>query len=111
MKRIDAIIRPENLNTVKERLVHIGIGGFALTEIIGFGRQRGRAYYRGSEYTVDAFPKLLMTIITTDEQVSEIVDAITKGARTGAFGDGKIFVSALEEVVRIRTGEIDRAAA
>jgi nitrogen regulatory protein P-II 1 len=110
MKRIDAIIRPENLDEVKERLEHIGVEGLTLTEIRGFGKQKGQAFYRGTEYTVDSFPKLLLTIIAVEERVSDILDAIVKGARTGRFGDGRIFVTPLDEVVRIRTGEIGRAA-
>lgn len=109
MKRIDAIIRPENLEEVKERLGKSGFERFTLTEIRGIGKQKCRGIYRGVEHDV-VHPGLLLTIIAPDEHVETIMGAIMRGARTGHLGDGKIFVTALDEVVRIRTGEIDSAA-
>jgi nitrogen regulatory protein P-II 1 len=111
MKRIDAVIRQGNLEEVRERLTQIGVEGLTLTEVIGFGRQKGHTeFYRGCEYKVDFHPKLMLTIVAREDQVDEIVDAIVGGARTGKIGDGKIFVTPVEEVVRIRTGEIGKAA-
>ena len=111
MKRIDAVIRQGNLEEVRERLSNIGVEGLTLTEVMGFGRQKGHSeFYRGCEYKVDFHPKLLLTIVASEDQVDEIVEAIVGGARTGRIGDGKIFVTAVEEVVRIRTGEIGNAA-
>ena len=99
MKRIDAVI------------TNIGVEGLTLTEVIGFGRQKGhREFYRGCEYTVDFHPKLLLTIVAREDQVEEILEAIVGGARTGKTGDGKIFVTPVDEVVRIRTWEIGKAA-
>jgi nitrogen regulatory protein P-II 1 len=110
MKRIDAIIRSQNLDQVKDRLIEIGVEGLTIADVRGFGRQKGREVYRGVEYRVDFLPKLHVTIIANDEQVPEIMEAIIEGARTGKIGDGKIFVSAIEEVVRIRSGEWNHAA-
>ena len=111
MKRIDAVIRQGNLEEVRERLTNIGVEGLTLTEVIGFGRQKGHTeYYRGCEYKVAFHPKLLLTIVAREDQVDEIVEAIVGGARTGKIGDGKIFVTTVDEVVRIRTGEIGKAA-
>ena len=111
MKRIDAVIRQENLDKVRDRLVNIGVEGLTISEAMGYGRQKGHTEtYRGCEYRVDFHPKLLLTIVTRDDQVDEIIDAIVEGARTGVIGDGKIFVSTVDEVVRIRTGEIGKAA-
>jgi nitrogen regulatory protein P-II 1 len=111
MKRIDAIVRPDKLHELKERLVTIGVEGLTVSEVRGFGRQKGHTeVYRGSEYSVDFVPKLLLTIIAPDDRVPGIVDAIMQGGRTGKFGDGKIFVTSLEEVVRVRTGERGNAA-
>ena len=111
MKRIDAIIRQENLDSVRECLTSIGVEGLTVMDVFGFGRQMGRTeVYRGCEYRVDFHPKLLLTILARDDQVDEIVDAIIKGARTGKIGDGKIVVTSIDEVVRIRTGEIGKAA-
>jgi nitrogen regulatory protein P-II 1 len=111
MKRIDAVIRQGNLEEVRERLTNIGVEGLTLTEVIGFGRQEGHSeFYRGCEYKVDFHPKLLLTIVAREDQVDEIVEAIVGGARTGKIGDGKIFITTVEEVVRIRTGEIGKAA-
>ncbi len=111
MKRIDAVIRQGSLEEVRERLTNIGVEGLTLTEVIGFGRQKGHSeFYRGCEYKVDFHPKLMLTIVAREDQVEEILDAIVGGARTGRIGDGKIFVTPVDEVVRIRTGEIDKAA-
>jgi len=106
MKRIDSIIRPQNLDQVKERLTEIGVQALTVTEVRGFGRQKGHTeVYRGTEYAVNFVPKIMLTIAAADDRVPAIVDAIVAGARTGKMGDGKIFVSPLDEVVRIRTGE------
>jgi nitrogen regulatory protein P-II 1 len=106
MKRIDAIIRPDSLDSVKAHLASIGVLGLTISEVRGFGRQKGHTeVYRGTEYSVDFLAKLLVTIITSEEQVPAILDAIVEGARTGKMGDGKIIVTPLDEVVRIRTGE------
>jgi nitrogen regulatory protein P-II 1 len=111
MKRIDAIIRPQNLGEVTERLSSAGVEALTITGVRGFGRQRGHAeVYRGTEYSVDFLPKIMLTIIAADDRVPEIVDVIMAAARTGKMGDGKIFVAPLEEVVRIRTGERGDAA-
>jgi nitrogen regulatory protein PII len=111
MKRIDAVIRQGNLEEVRERLTSIGVEGLTLSEVIGFGRQKGHSeFYRGCEYKVDFNPKLMLTIVASDDQVEEILEAIVVGARTGRIGDGKIFVTHVDEVVRIRTGEIGKAA-
>jgi nitrogen regulatory protein PII len=111
MKRIDAVIRQHNLGEVRDRLTSVGVEGLTVTEVVGFGRQRGHTeIYRGCEYKVDFHPKLLLTILAREDQVNEILDAIVEGARTGHIGDGKIMVTTVDEVVRIRTGEIDKAA-
>jgi nitrogen regulatory protein P-II 1 len=111
MKRIDAIVRPEKLQELQERLVSIGVEGLTMTEVRGFGRQKGHTeVYRGSEYTVDFLPKLLLTILAPDDRVPGVIDAIMEVARTGKLGDGKIFVTPIEEIVRIRTGERGQAA-
>jgi nitrogen regulatory protein P-II 1 len=106
MKRIDAVIRPERLDQVKALLSEIEILGATAAEVRGFGRQRGHTeMYRGTEYSVDFLPKILLTIVAADERVPKIVDAIIQGARTGKLGDGKIFVTPVDEAIRIRTGE------
>ncbi len=111
MKRIDAVIRQQNLAEVRGRLNNVGVEGLTITEVIGFGRQRGHTeVYRGREYKMDFHPKLLLTILAREDQVHEITDAIVEGARTGQIGDGKIMVTTVDEVIRIRTGEIDKAA-
>ncbi|MET0261721.1 MAG: P-II family nitrogen regulator [Rariglobus sp.] len=111
MKLIIAIIKPFKLEEVKEALSAIGIEGMTVTEVKGFGRQKGHTeIYRGSEYTVDFLPKVKIEIVVTDELVSKTVDAIVKAAKTGKIGDGKVFVLALEEAVRIRTDERGDAA-
>ncbi len=106
MKKIEAIIKPFRLEEVKEQLQTLGIQGMTVTEAKGFGRQKGHTeVYRGSEYTIDFHPKLKLEIVVADAQVTEAVDAIIRGAKTGKIGDGKIFVFAVEEVIRIRTEE------
>jgi nitrogen regulatory protein P-II 1 len=111
MKRIDAIIKPFKLDEVKDRLTAIGVQGLTVSEVKGFGRQKGHSeLYRGAEYVVDFLPKVQLSVLVPDERVAEIVEAIIGGARTGRIGDGKIFISPIEEVVRIRTGERGPAA-
>ena len=106
MKKIEAIIKPFRLEEVKDQLQTLGIQGMTVSEVKGFGRQKGHTeVYRGSEYTIDFHPKLKLEIVVADEQVAEAVGAIVRGAKTGKIGDGKIFVSAVEEVIRIRTEE------
>ena len=106
MKCIVAIIKPSTLDEVKERLTAIGVQGVTVTEVKGFGRQKGHTeLYRGAEYVIDFLPKVQLTVLAQEAKVSEIVDAIIQGARTGKIGDGKIFVTPLDEVIRIRTGE------
>jgi len=111
MKKIDAIIKPFKLEDVKEALAQTGIAGMTLTEVKGFGRQKGHTeIYRGSEYTVDFLPKVKIEVVVADAQVDQAVEAIIKGAKTGKIGDGKIFVSNIEQVVRIRTQETGEQA-
>ena len=106
MKKIEAIIKPFKLDDVREALSGIGVTGMTVTEIKGFGRQKGHTeLYRGAEYVVDFLPKLKLEIVIADAQLDECIEAITNAARTGKIGDGKIFVSSVEQVVRIRTGE------
>ena len=111
MKLIIAIIKPFKLEEVKESLSSIGVEGMTVTEVKGFGRQKGHTeIYRGSEYTVDFLPKVKIEIVVSDELVAKAVDAIAKAAKTGKIGDGKVFVLAVEEAVRIRTDERGDAA-
>ncbi len=106
MKKIEAIIKPFKLDEVKEALQEVGLQGITVTEAKGFGRQKGHTeLYRGAEYVVDFLPKVKLEIVTDDETVEAAVDAIRNAAQTGRIGDGKIFVSSVEEVIRIRTGE------
>jgi len=106
MKKVEAIIKPFKLEDVKEALSEIGIQGMTVTEVKGFGRQKGHTeIYRGSEYTVDFLPKVKLEIVVGDDQAAAVVDAIVKTANSGKIGDGKVFVSPVEEAVRIRTGE------
>jgi nitrogen regulatory protein P-II 1 len=106
MKLVVAIIKPHRLDEVKEALRSIGINGLTTTDVQGFGRQRGHTeVYRGAEYQVDFVPKVKIEVLAHDDQVQQIIDAVLKTARTGKIGDGKIFVTAAEEVYRIRTGE------
>jgi len=107
MQLVTAIIKPHKLDEVKEALREIGVAGMTATEAQGFGRQRGHTeIYRGAEYQVDFVPKVKIEIVTEDEQAQQVVDAIQRSARTGKIGDGKIFVTEAEQVVRIRTGEM-----
>jgi nitrogen regulatory protein P-II 1 len=106
MKKVEAIIKPFKLDEVKEGLSAVGVQGLTVSEVKGFGRQKGHTeLYRGAEYVVDFLPKVKLEVIVRDEQVAEVIDAIEKAARTGRIGDGKIFVVPVEEVIRIRTGE------
>ncbi len=106
MKKIEAIIRHFKLEDVKEALTKINVLGMTVTECKGFGRQKGhKEQYRGAEYTVDFLPKTKLEVVVSDDQVQAAIDAVVGGARTGKIGDGKIFVSNLENVIRIRTGE------
>ncbi len=106
MKKIEAIIKPFKLDEVKNALTKIGVQGMTITEVKGFGRQRGHTeVYRGTEYKIDFLPKVKIELVTTDEMVSQVVENLERVARTGKIGDGKIFVFSVEEVIRIRTGE------
>jgi nitrogen regulatory protein P-II 1 len=106
MKKIEAVIRHFKLEEVKDALTATGIQGMTVTEVRGFGRQKGhKEQYRGAEYTVDFLPKVKLEVVVADEQSQSVIDTILKAARTGQIGDGKIFVTDLEEMVRIRTGE------
>ena len=111
MKMVTAIIKPFKLDEVREALSVIGVQGITVTEVKGFGRQKGHTeLYRGAEYVVDFLPKVKIEIVVADDAVEGAIDSIVKAARTGKIGDGKIFVSAVEQVVRIRTGETGEAA-
>ena len=111
MKQITAIIKPFKLEEVREGLAEVGVTGLTVTEVKGFGRQKGHTeLYRGAEYVVDFLPKVKVEVVVKDDDVDRCVDAIIKAARTGKIGDGKIFVTSVERVVRIRTGEIDESA-
>ena len=111
MKRIDAIIKPFKLEDVKEALTGIGIEGMTVTEVKGFGRQKGHTeIYRGSEYTVDFLPKLKLELVIGEDRVEDAVKAIQGAAQTGKIGDGKIFISTVEQSVRIRTGDTGEAS-
>jgi len=111
MKLVTAIIKPFKLDEVREALSAIGVQGITVTEVKGFGRQKGHTeLYRGAEYVVDFLPKVKIEVVLQDSLVDQAVDAIVRAARTGKIGDGKIFVSAVEQVIRIRTGETDEAA-
>ena len=106
MKKIEAIIKPFKLDEVKDKLNDLGIQGITVTEVKGFGRQKGHTeLYRGAEYVVDFLPKIKIEIVIADTQVEDVVNAIVKAAQTGRIGDGKIFITSIEEAVRIRTGE------
>ena len=106
MKKVEAIIKPFKLDEVKEALHAVGISGLTVTEVKGFGRQKGHTeLYRGAEYQVDFLPKIKLEVAVPDELVRQVVDAIETAAKTGRIGDGKIFVTPIEEIVRIRTGE------
>jgi nitrogen regulatory protein P-II 2 len=108
MKLITAIIKPFKLDDVREALAEVGVQGITVTEVKGFGRQKGHTeLYRGAEYVVDFLPKIKLEVAVTDDLVERVIEAIQHSARTGKIGDGKIFVSNLEQVIRIRTGELD----
>ena len=111
MKKIEAIIKPFKLDDVREALSEIDVTGLTVSEVKGFGRQKGHTeLYRGAEYVVDFLPKVKMEIVLADDQVDACIEAITKAAHTGRIGDGKIFVTPIEQVIRIRTGEKGEAA-
>ena len=111
MKKIEAIVKPFKLDEVREALSDVGVSGLTVTEVKGFGRQKGHTeLYRGAEYVVDFLPKVKVEVIVGDAIVEQSIEAIVKAARTGKIGDGKIFVTAVEQVVRIRTGETGEAA-
>lgn len=111
MKLVVAVIKPFKLDDVREALAEVGVQGITVTEVKGFGRQKGHTeLYRGAEYVVDFLPKIKVEVAVDDDQLERVVEAITQSARTGKIGDGKIFVSNLEQVIRIRTGELDHDA-
>ena len=107
MKLVTAIIKPFKLQEVREELVNAGIEGLTITEVKGYGRQKGHTeMYRGAEYSVDTLPKIKLEILVDDENLQAVTDVVTKTANTGKIGDGKIFITTIDEVIRIRTGEI-----
>jgi len=111
MKLVSAVIKPFKLDDVREALAEVGVQGITVTEVKGFGRQKGHTeLYRGAEYVVDFLPKIKLEVAVADEQLDRVVEAIQGAARTGKIGDGKIFVSPLDQVIRIRTGELDNDA-
>lgn len=111
MKKIEAVFKPFKLDEVREALSEIGVSGLTVTEVKGFGRQKGHTeLYRGAEYVVDFLPKVKVDLVVADNLVDSAIDAIVKAARTGKIGDGKIFVSDVAQVIRIRTGETNEAA-
>ena len=111
MKKIEAIVKPFKLDEVREALSEIGVTGLTVTEVKGFGRQKGHTeLYRGAEYVVDFLPKVKVEVIVGDALVERAIEALVKAARTGKIGDGKIFVTSVEQVIRIRTGESGEAA-
>lgn len=111
MKLVTAIVKPHKLDEVKEALQEMGVQGLTVSEVRGYGRQRGHTeIYRGAEYTVEFVPKVKLEILTDDLQVNDVIDAVVKHAQTGQVGDGKIFVTTVEKIVRIRTGEEDAVA-
>lgn len=111
MKKIEAIIKPFKLDEVREALSETGVFGLTVTEVKGFGRQKGHTeLYRGAEYVVDFLPKVKVEVVVPDDTVESVIEAIIKAARTGKIGDGKIFISGVEQVVRIRTGEMGENA-
>jgi nitrogen regulatory protein P-II 1 len=111
MKQITAIIKPFKLEEVREALAEVGVSGLTVTEVKGFGRQKGHTeLYRGAEYVVDFLPKVKVEVVVKDDEVDRCIETVVKAAKTGKIGDGKIFVTGVEQVVRIRTGETDEAA-
>ncbi|MBL4797403.1 MAG: P-II family nitrogen regulator [Oleispira sp.] len=106
MKLVTAVVKPFKLDDVREALSEIGVQGITVTEVKGFGRQKGHTeLYRGAEYVVDFLPKVKIEVAVSDEQTEQVIEAVTKAANTGKIGDGKIFVTNLEQIIRIRTGE------
>jgi len=111
MKKIEAVIKPFKLEDVKDALAEIGITGMTVSEVKGYGRQKGHSeLYRGAEYVVDFLPKIKMEMVVNDDSVEQVTNTIVEAARTGKIGDGKIFVSEVEKIIRIRTGETDDEA-
>ncbi len=111
MKQITAVIKPFKLEEVREALADVGVSGLTVTEVKGFGRQKGHTeLYRGAEYVVDFLPKVKVEVVVKDEDVDRVVESIVTAAKTGKIGDGKIFVTPVEQVIRIRTGETDESA-
>lgn len=111
MKQVTAIIKPFKLDEVREALAEVGVSGLTVTEVKGFGRQKGHTeLYRGAEYVVDFLPKIRVEVVLPEDQVEAAIEAVVKAARTGKIGDGKIFVSPVEQAIRIRTGESDEEA-
>ncbi|MBU3644876.1 MAG: P-II family nitrogen regulator [Candidatus Methylopumilus sp.] len=111
MKKIEAVIKPFKLDEVREALSEIGVNGLTVAEVKGFGRQKGHTeLYRGAEYVVDFLPKIKIELVVSEDLVDQAIDAIVKAARTGKIGDGKIFVTNVEQVLRIRTGETGESA-
>ncbi len=111
MKQVTAIIKPFNLDEVREALAEVGVNGLTVTEVKGFGRQKGHTeLYRGAEYVVDFLPKIRVEMVVADEAVDRVIEAIVRAARTGKIGDGKIFVTPVEQAIRIRTSESGDAA-
>ena len=111
MKLVTATIKPFKLQEVREALIAAGIEGFTISEVKGYGRQKGHTeMYRGAEYTVDTLPKIKIEVVTKDDDLTTVTEAIISSSHTGAIGDGKIFVSSLDEVIRIRTGETGNEA-
>ncbi len=111
MKKIETVIKPFKLEDVKDALAEIGITGMTVSEVKGYGRQKGHSeLYRGAEYVVDFLPKIKMEMVVEDDQVDQVIETVVEAARTGKIGDGKIFVSDIDKIVRIRTGETDAEA-
>lgn len=111
MKKIEAVIKPFKLDDVREALLELGVSGLTVTEVKGFGRQKGHTeLYRGAEYVVDFLPKIKIEVVVPDHLLESATDAILKAAHTGKIGDGKIFISSVEQVIRIRTGETNESA-
>ena len=111
MKKIEAIIKPFKLEEAKEALSNVGIKGLTVSEVKGFGRQKGhKEIYRGAEYEIEFLPKVKLEVVVPDSEVEKVIEAIVSAARTGRLGDGKVFVNPVEEVIRIRTGERDEEA-
>ena len=111
MKKIEAVVKPFKLEEVREALAEVGVTGLTVTEVKGFGRQKGHTeLYRGAEYVVDFLPKVKIEVVVTEKMLESAIEAIIKAARTGKIGDGKIFVTSVDHVVRIRTGETNEAA-